>query len=112
MQDTQEEVMSTRRIDIPKKVPIQSPSQLLSIGFPSLQAEIMRYVPSSSLLRVSYFGRDIQDIAVTYRFENCKWTTGLVCPEHKRGCTLTWLFPLAPPFWSGVAVPDGGWELG
>lgn len=36
------------------KVPIQSPSQLRSMGFPSLHAEIKRYVPSSSLLAHQY----------------------------------------------------------
>jgi hypothetical protein len=35
----------------------------------------------------------------TYIFENWRWTTGLVCPEHNRGWTLTG----APPgVWAGV----------
>jgi hypothetical protein len=36
--------------DVPRKVPIQSPSQDRSMGLPSLHAEMSRYVPSARLL--------------------------------------------------------------
>ena len=36
-------------VDSPRNVPIQSPVQFLSMGLPSLQADIKRYELSSSL---------------------------------------------------------------
>lgn len=36
---------------LPRKVPTQSPSQLRSMGFPSLQAEMRRKEPSSNLFK-------------------------------------------------------------
>jgi hypothetical protein len=80
------------------KVPIQSPSQLLNIGLPSLQAEISMYVPSSSLVSSAQYSRHwlVSDWALqTYRFENWRCTTGRVWPEHNRGWTRG-LFPCTP----------------
>jgi hypothetical protein len=104
----------------PRNVPIQSPSQLRSIGFPSLHADMRRYVPSSSLGCVSTAtgrtcapstrtDRTTAEIAPTpatlcmkplcdlstHKFENWRWTTGRVCPEHNNGCTFA-LFPTGP----------------
>jgi hypothetical protein len=31
----------------------------------------------------------------THKFENWRWTTGRVCPEHNNGCTFA-LFPTGP----------------
>ena len=71
--------------DSPINVPIQSPSQLRSIGLPSLQADIRRYVPSSRLrlARSEVWGS--RQLGATYRLENCKWVTGRVCPEQSSG---------------------------
>jgi hypothetical protein len=40
----------------PRKVPTQSPSQLRSMGFPSLQAEMRRKEPSSNLFKEGRVG--------------------------------------------------------
>jgi hypothetical protein len=54
----------------PRKVPIQSPVHSRSIGFPSLQPLISRYVPSASA------------------GENARCVTGRVCPGATSGTAL------------------------
>jgi len=54
----------------PTNVPIQSPVHSRSIGFPSLQLDMSRYVPSSR------------------RGEKERWVTGRVCPGATSGTAL------------------------